>query len=490
MLYSLDQNFFVLYNEVHNAMIRLFTEIIRHFEYAASPSSTVEEQLKIILDKYNELMKQNKTIKSEFDKHGVEIRESWLAAKHINDQAKVAHKPTPKVSTSPDNKPSDQKRMSRSPKQTKLPSKLRDSSLNVNKTRQSNVVDEMIQSGLKELEVAKSNTELKNSSMEQQGINAGDRSIQKKESSAKSRIREGTLQLTIRSSKINNVNSNDLNNTSSQINRSSNFSNTPQSHQRSASHRLTDLQEREFKMIEDKFVKNTGRDTNLSQQRSPDEQIRFTTGSKERLSSVLNDSKNVQQSFDQYPHIKISFATEIANRPLAFSRATNGMNRESDLQNYLKIRSSNLSRDTKIHIHHLNLPEPVREETESIFGETPNLDQLQTDLKLTQSQMLSSTPKASEARAHIINKYKPNKVITLSQLKTFTAEFYTAKLEYDAKCTETKVAKGTPEEFLLMYLKQKYGLNELVQAWAFAIVDGLKNYANSDIDIAILLNVD
>jgi hypothetical protein len=483
MVHSLDQNFFVLYNELHNATIRLFTEIIRHFEYAAEPSSTVEEQLKIILDKYNELMKQNKEIRTEFSKSGMDIRESWLAAKHVNDQAKSVPQST-KKSVAHDHHLAEQKNMSRSPKQTKLKPQLKDSSLTCNSQRQSKVEDDFNHSEIRQSNAGDLNEEKSRPFLTQKGPEMNLQSIPQKDSSVKIQPRESNLQLTSQNSKMNNEDLDDLNNTPSRTNRNSNLTNKSQTPNRSASHRLTDLQDREFRLMEERFSKQTGRETNLSQHKHSEESTQVTPGVKNQHSTLVKDFKVSQEIPAQ-----ISFATEIANRPLSFSKASNGRNRESDLERYLKVRSSNLSRETKINVHHLNLPEIVREETESIFGEIPNLDQIQTDLKLTQSQMLSSTPKDSETRTHIINKYKPSKVITLNQLKTFTSEFYSAKLEYDSKCSQTKSPKGTPEEFLLMYLKQKYGLNELIQAWAFTIVDGLKTHANSDVEVAILLHV-
>ena len=489
MLYSFDQSFFVLYNEIHNSMIRLFTEIIRHFEYAAPPSSNVEQQLKIILDKYNELTRQNKSIKSNFDKQGVEIRESWLTAKHANEQAKNASHPTTNSLSIPGLRQNDQKQISRSPKKTKLEAKLKDSSLSINKIRQSDTGDDGNQSGINELETERLGSGLKSVSEKQKVTSTSKHSVSKKESSANNPTRQSNLQQAILSPQTSHLDFPEFNYTSSQLNRESNVSNVPINN-RSASHRLTDLQDREFRLLEDKFVKKTVRETNLSRQRSPEEQSRPSLASKERLSSAINDSKVPKKSLEQEQPSKISFAPEITNRPLAFSKATNGTGKESDLDRYLRVRNSTFSRDTKINIQHLNLPDPVREERESMFGETPNLDQIQSDLTSTQGQLVASNLKASETKAHLINLYKPNKVITLSQLKAFTVEFYTAKLEYDARNSDSKNAKETPEEFLLMYLKQKYGLNELVQAWAFAIVDGLKTYANSDVDIAILLHVD
>lgn len=35
------------------------------------------------------------------------------------------------------------------------------------------------------------------------------------------------------------------------------------------------------------------------------------------------------------------------------------------------------------------------------------------------------------------------------------------------------------------FLKQKYGLNNMVIEWAFGIIDGIQNYATQNIDVAL-----
>jgi hypothetical protein len=160
---------------------------------------------------------------------------------------------------------------------------------------------------------------------------------------------------------------------------------------------------------------------------------------------------------------------------------------EDNLYDYLEKRVSISSSNCKVDPSHLVITQPPRKKTESIFGKRPKIEPSSQGDALDFS--FNYTEKDPVKRAIYLKQYSPNKKLTLLQLKDFAEEFYAAKFEYDSNNIGVQTPKETAEEFLCMYLKQKYGLNELVQEWAFTIVDGLKKFSNHDVDLAIFFHV-
>jgi len=167
------------------------------------------------------------------------------------------------------------------------------------------------------------------------------------------------------------------------------------------------------------------------------------------------------------------------------SRATSQA--ENNLYEYIERRISTLAANSKIEVQHLNNAESTRKKTKSIFQHLPNLSELGMDG--SGNINIHFGAKDSAKRSDYIKMYRPTKNLTLPQLKDFTEEFYDAKRVYDARCAKMETPRVTAEEFLCIYLKQKYGLNELVQEWAFTIVASMKQYANKDVDVSIFFHV-
>ena len=77
------------------------------------------------------------------------------------------------------------------------------------------------------------------------------------------------------------------------------------------------------------------------------------------------------------------------------------------------------------------------------------------------------------------------KNITIKQLKEIIKELYDSKKNYDNKKKEQKQGMETLEQFMYYHLKFKYGLNNMVIEWVFAIIEGIKNFSKNDAEIIL-----
>ncbi len=75
------------------------------------------------------------------------------------------------------------------------------------------------------------------------------------------------------------------------------------------------------------------------------------------------------------------------------------------------------------------------------------------------------------------------KVLSLKNAKEIMNEIYNNKIIYDKKCNANKLSRETMEQFMYTYLFNKYGLKNLIIEWAAAIINAIKLYSNTDIEI-------
>ncbi len=77
------------------------------------------------------------------------------------------------------------------------------------------------------------------------------------------------------------------------------------------------------------------------------------------------------------------------------------------------------------------------------------------------------------------------KTISLKQMKEIIKELYDAKKNYDNKNKEQKQSLETLEQFMYYHLKHKYGLNNMVVEWVFAIIQGIKSFSQNDAEVSL-----
>ena len=79
--------------------------------------------------------------------------------------------------------------------------------------------------------------------------------------------------------------------------------------------------------------------------------------------------------------------------------------------------------------------------------------------------------------------------LSLRQLKDIIQDIYVQKLKYDQKCLESKPAKETLEQYMYTYLNQLYGIKSLIDEYSKAILEGVKTYSSTDLDVLLFRNV-
>ena len=76
-----------------------------------------------------------------------------------------------------------------------------------------------------------------------------------------------------------------------------------------------------------------------------------------------------------------------------------------------------------------------------------------------------------------------SKVLTIKMTKDIMNEIYNSKAQFDKKCFDNKLPRETMEQHMYTYLNQKYGLKNLIIAWASSIINAIKLYSSEDSDI-------
>ena len=78
-----------------------------------------------------------------------------------------------------------------------------------------------------------------------------------------------------------------------------------------------------------------------------------------------------------------------------------------------------------------------------------------------------------------------NRVFTLKMMKEIISNIYTSKISFDKKCIINKQPKQTMEEYMYIYLNQKYGLKNMVIEWATNIINGIRTFSSEDTEISL-----
>lgn len=58
-------------------------------------------------------------------------------------------------------------------------------------------------------------------------------------------------------------------------------------------------------------------------------------------------------------------------------------------------------------------------------------------------------------------------------------------MKFDKKCEDNHLHRETMEQYMYIYLNQRYGLKSLIVEWAAAIINGIKTYSKQDHDITL-----
>jgi hypothetical protein len=81
------------------------------------------------------------------------------------------------------------------------------------------------------------------------------------------------------------------------------------------------------------------------------------------------------------------------------------------------------------------------------------------------------------------------KLLSLKALNEYIDDFLAKKKQHDDQGAESQASRTTPENFLLLHLKKKYGLAELIMQNALAIVESAKHFNGRDYKASLFSHV-
>lgn len=79
----------------------------------------------------------------------------------------------------------------------------------------------------------------------------------------------------------------------------------------------------------------------------------------------------------------------------------------------------------------------------------------------------------------------PGRQLSLNQLKEFIEEVYQAKIKFDQRCVEARLAIENVADFLKTHLTHKFGLKSLRQEWLTGVWQAIDRYSDEDNDVAV-----
>ena len=96
-------------------------------------------------------------------------------------------------------------------------------------------------------------------------------------------------------------------------------------------------------------------------------------------------------------------------------------------------------------------------------------------------QIHNVVPKQSQGQGKnpVIQQFTPQK------LKELVLDICNQKRKFDEKCISLKQPKPTMEQYMYIYLEEKYGSKKLSIRWAEALVSGVRKYSKIDSDISL-----
>jgi len=119
------------------------------------------------------------------------------------------------------------------------------------------------------------------------------------------------------------------------------------------------------------------------------------------------------------------------------------------------------------------------------FNNTTNINN-PYDINNTANKNKNSTNINSNENQQINNNSIMNqnrKPLSIKIAKDIINELYISKVNYDKICLENKLPNETLEQYMYIFLNNKYGLKNLVLDWASAIINAIKLYSNEDCEI-------
>ena len=117
-----------------------------------------------------------------------------------------------------------------------------------------------------------------------------------------------------------------------------------------------------------------------------------------------------------------------------------------------------------------------------------------SNINLKQTNYIPS-PKLPNTEQYVLKKNRSTsnintatispRILTQKQLLQVITEIYASKSQYDKKCYDYHLPKETLEQHMYTFLNNKYGLKNLTIEWATSIINGIKQYSQTNSEVCL-----
>ena len=191
-----------------------------------------------------------------------------------------------------------------------------------------------------------------------------------------------------------------------------------------------------------------------------------------KVNAYQNNSINNNQSNNSTINkASIDLGASSAKKENKFKSSYTFLKKETD-----KILESNLKNKTI---------SSNEESTKNIY--IPNINLKQTNyipspkLPNTEQYVLKKNRSTSNINTATISP----RILTQKQLLQVITDIYASKSQYDKKCYDYHLPKETLEQHMYTFLNNKYGLKNLTIEWATSIINGIKQYSQTNSEVCL-----
>ncbi len=205
--------------------------------------------------------------------------------------------------------------------------------------------------------------------------------------------------------------------------------------------------ERENKIITEKLNKKTKDAIKKNDKVNNKNYNKTLLGKNNYQNSIYNKFNNNPDNNKEYKNLK-------NNKNNSYSQNNNSYNQnQSYLKSAMNNKSNNYNNDLPYNFGNIN----------------NNIQNNDNDNQYNKNINLSLNPN--------------RKPLTIKIAKDIIYELYNSKANYDKICIENKLPNETLEQYMYIFLNNKYGLKNLVIDWASALINAIKLYSNEDCEI-------
>ena len=217
-----------------------------------------------------------------------------------------------------------------------------------------------------------------------------------------------------------------------------------------------------------------------------------------KLNKLEKENKILTQKLKQNAK-NIIKKNDIANKKLVLNNNMNYMDTKSyKNSNYNKKNNHDNNKDLKT-FNPNNLNNQNNSYAKNIINNTNNTNnnipyEFNNTINKNNPYDINSTANKNKNSANLNSNENQNinnnsimnqnrKPLSIKIAKDIINELYNSKVNYDKICLENKLPNETLEQYMYIFLNNKYGLKNLVLDWASAIINAIKLYSNEDCEI-------